>query len=235
MSLKEWREACWTFLFPAFCPGCSEGVEERGDWCEACLQEILDVRQLPLNVDSPLDALWVIGDYRGSLRDKILSYKFAPYERKWRFAFWKLLIEAEEELLFLNEITIAMPIPLHEERLKERGFNQAAEIFEKWVRERMVWEEFLRRTRLTRVQSTLETKEERRENMKQAFQVIGEKDLSREVILLVDDISTSGATFEEAAKALRKKGAMRVIALALASGAMIGEMEDSCTTRISEL
>ena len=231
MSFQKWQEACWTFLFPAFCPGCFAEVEARGEWCSGCLQEILDVRQIPLNEDSSLDALWVIGDYRGRLRDKILAYKFAPYERKWRFAFWNLLERAEDKLLFLSEVTLGVPIPLHEERLKERGFNQAVEIFEKWSRKRRIgWDESLVRTRLTRIQSTLETKEERRENVKRAFQVDSEKDLTHEVILLMDDISTSGATFEEAGRALKRKGTKKIIALALASGAMIVEAEESCET-----
>ena len=228
MSAERWLEACWTFLFPACCPGCSCPVEERGEWCKECLQEILDVRQIPLNQDSSLDELWVIGDYRGSLREKIIGYKFPPYKRKWRFAFWNLLVRAEEKLFFLAEVTLAVPIPLHEERQKERGFNQSVEIFSKWAKSRFLWNELLVRSRLTRAQSTLETKEERRENMKRAFQVVGEGDLSGEVMLLLDDISTSGATFEEAGKALRTKRPKKIIGLALASGAMIAE--ESCET-----
>ena len=230
MSAERWLEACWTFLFPACCPGCSCPVEERGEWCKECLQEILDVRQIPLNQDSSLDELWVIGDYRGSLREKIIGYKFPPYKRKWRFAFWNLLVRAEEKLFFLAEVTLAVPIPLHKERQKERGFNQSVEIFSKWAKSRFLWNELLVRSRLTRAQSTLETKEERRENMKRAFQVVGEGDLSGEVMLLLDDISTSGATFEEAGKALKKRKAKKVIGLALASGAMIAEDEKSCET-----
>ena len=162
MSAERWLEACWTFLFPACCPGCSCPVEERGEWCKECLQEILDVRQIPLNQDSSLDELWVIGDYRGSLREKIIGYKFPPYKRKWRFAFWNLLVRAEEKLFFLAEVTLAVPIPLHKERQKERGFNQSVEIFSKWAKSRFLWNELLVRSRLTRAQSTLETKEERR-------------------------------------------------------------------------
>ena len=230
MSAERWLEACWTFLFPACCPGCSCPVEERGEWCKECLQEILDVRQIPLNQDSSLDELWVIGDYRGSLREKIIAYKFPPYQRKWRFAFWNLLARSEGKLFFLDEVTLAVPIPLHEERQKERGFNQSVEIFSKWGKSRFLWQEILVRSRLTRVQSLLETKEERRENMKRAFQVVGEADLSGEVILLLDDISTSGATFEEAGRALRKRKVKKIIGLALASGAMIVEAEESCET-----
>ena len=59
--------------------------------------------------------------------------------------------------------------------------------------------------------------------MKRAFQVVGEGDLSGEVMLLLDDISSSGATFGEAGRAVRKKRPKTIIGLAFASGATVAE------------
>lgn len=225
MSLKEWREACWTFLFPAFCPGCSAESEKRGQWCLSCLAKILDVRQLSLNQDSPLDELWAISDYRGTFRERILEYKFSPYRRELRFSFWNLLEEGQSKLPFLKEISVVCPIPLHKGREKERGFNQAEEIFSQWAKEmNLSWDDFLIRSQTTKVQSTLPNRNQRRENVKGAFQFVGEP-RSLGTVLLVDDITTSGATMEEGARVLKKNGAIRVIGLALTSGALLAEEE----------
>ena len=223
MGLREWREACWTFLFPAFCPGCSAEVEQRGEWCSVCRESMLDVRQLPLNQDSSLDELWAIGDYRGVLRDRILAYKFSPYRRELRFAFWSLLKSGQSKLPFLTDVSRVCPIPLYKSRKKERGFNQAEEIFCSWVKDRgLLWSDLLIRGQEAKAQSTLADKGQRRENVKGIFSFAGES-RSLGTVLLVDDITTSGATLEEAARVLKKNGAERVIGLALASGALLAD------------
>ena len=226
MRWQEWQEALWTFLFPAFCFGCNESVERRGEWCLSCEAKILDVRQLPLNEASSLDELWVIGDYRGVLRERMLEYKFSPYRRKMRFAFWWLLEKAAEKLPFLESKPVVCPIPLHEKRLKERGFNQGEEIFRNWAEkeQRLLWRPLLTRNRATLVQSTIDNKERRRKNIRGAFSFMDGKEMPQ-LALLVDDITTSGATLEEAAKVLKKSGVIKVIGLALASGAMLPEEE----------
>lgn len=228
MSMKEWREACWTFLFPAHCFGCGEEVEKRGDWCSSCEAETLDVRQLPLKAGSSLTELWAVGDYHGVLRNQILMYKFSPYWRELRFSFRSLLEKAQSKILCLDQVETVCPIPLHPLREKERGFNQAEEIFQLWVRKRrsLSWSQLLRRRKKTKIQSTLEERHERRENMRDAFELVEEISAINSV-LLVDDIATTGVTMEEAAKVLKRAGVEKVFGLVLASGALISE-EDPC-------
>lgn len=229
MKIKEWREACWTFLFPAHCFGCGGEVEKRGDWCPSCEAKTLDVRRLPLKAKSFLSELWVVGDYQGVLREQILLYKFSPYRREMRFSFWRLLEKAEIKILCLDQIKSVCPIPLHPSREKERGFNQAEEIFKSWVRENrtLSWDALLERRKQTKIQSTLEERYERKENMREAF-IIKKEACLADSILLVDDIATTGATMEEAAKVLKKAGVKNIFGLVLASGSLISE-EGSCT------
>lgn len=229
MNIKEWQEACWTFLFPAHCFGCGKEVEKRGDWCLSCESKTLDIRQLPLRQKSFLNELWAVGDYQGVLRDQILLYKFAPYRRELRFSFWNLLEKATPKILCLNQVKSVCPIPLHSLRKKERGFNQAEEIFQHWAQKQvnLSWDLLLGRRKITKIQSTLEERHERKENMRDAFALREIVELLPSSILLVDDIATTGATMEEAAKVLKKAGAEKVFGLVLASGALISE-ENSC-------
>lgn len=228
MSIKEWQEACWTFLFPAHCFGCGKEVEKRGDWCLSCEGKTLDVRQLPLKQKSFLTELWAVGDYQGVLREQILLYKFSPYRRELRFSFWNLLEKATPKILCLDQVQTICPIPLHPLRKKERGFNQAEEIFQSWAQNKLAfsWDVLLERRKKTKTQSTLEERHERKENMRDAF-ILKEKVELSSSILLVDDIATTGATMEEAAKVLKKAGVDKVFGLVLASGALISE-ENSC-------
>ena len=104
-----------------------------------------------------------------------------------------------------------VPVPLAYSRQKERGFNQAEELSSLLPGENGAG--LLKRERKTKPQSSLESIRERRENVKGAFFVTEEiRGLS---LLLVDDVVTSGATTEEAARALKRGGARRVDVLAL--------------------
>lgn len=102
-----------------------------------------------------------------------------------------------------------IPLPLHPARLRERGFNQSAEIA-KALGNRLglaVDHSSLRRTRATPPQADLPLKERQR-NVRGAFECA--TDLSGRHILLVDDVMTTGATANECARVLRLHGAAEV-------------------------
>ena len=110
-------------------------------------------------------------------------------------------------------------VPLHAKKEKYRGFNQTHILCGK-ISEKtglVFQKEGLERKRETIAQSEL-TPEERKENLKDAFQATGI--FSGKRILLVDDIFTTGTTCNECAKALYRAGAreVRVFCLAAAEG-----------------
>lgn len=104
---------------------------------------------------------------------------------------------------------LLIPLPLHAQRLKERGFNQALEIARPLARNlRLPLEtNLLQRTRDTEHQARLSEKARHR-NMRKAFVAHG--DLSGQHIALVDDVMTTGASLDAAARALKQAGAARV-------------------------
>jgi len=104
---------------------------------------------------------------------------------------------------------LIVPMPLHPQRLAERGFNQAAEIAK--VLSRLCGiamdAQFARRVRNTAPQAALPWRE-RATNMRRAFACV--RDLAGLNIAVVDDVMTTGATLNEFAHTLKRSGAARV-------------------------
>ena len=119
--------------------------------------------------------------------------------------------------LDLSHFDLIIPVPLHNARLRERGFNQAQ------ILAQMIAEEFnipqtlnnLKRFRLTKNQAALNQKE-RWTNIQGAFTIKCSGALNKKNILLVDDLFTTGATSSEAARVLKQAGASKVSVLTLA-------------------
>lgn len=99
-----------------------------------------------------------------------------------------------------------VPMPLHPERLRERGFNQALEIARSLARQRCLplLANGLRRLRPTAPQADLDQRQRRR-NVRGAFACTA--DLGGRPVILVDDVLTTGASANECARVLRLHGA----------------------------
>ena len=119
--------------------------------------------------------------------------------------------------LAFSEPVLIVPMPLHPGRQRARGFNQA-EIIGGRMAERLGYalqRDLLVRTKFTAPQVGL-SGSERRENVKGAFRVSVSSLPRAGTILLIDDVTTTGATMEQAARALRLSGAGRVWAITVA-------------------
>ncbi len=116
-----------------------------------------------------------------------------------------LLIEAIRE-----RIDLVVPVPLSRERLRERGYNQAAEIARHVAKERRARLELtiVIRERDTRAQADLPWSDRAR-NVRGAFRC--ERSLDGAAIAVVDDVMTTGATLDELAATLKRAGAARVV------------------------
>ncbi|WP_341352369.1 ComF family protein [Cytobacillus praedii] len=130
--------------------------------------------------------------YRG---DYLLSYLFVP------------LIKKKLQLISFDTI---VPIPLSEERLYERGFNQAEAI--------ILACGYQPNNLLTRIHSEKQSKKSRSEriHLSQVFQT--KINIPNKKILLIDDIYTTGSTLRHAAKVLIEAGAQSITSLTIARG-----------------
>lgn len=185
----------------ALCPQCSAPTT-HGERCGSCLKEPphFDRSHALLFYDFPSDRL-------------IHALK---YGHQLAVADW--LGRQMAQRLAGGEYSLVLPLPLHPQRLCERGFNQSTEIGRVLARGLglPLDRECLRRSRATPPQAELPLKERRR-NVRGAFECA--RDLSGEHVLLVDDVMTSGATLNECARIVKLHGA-RQVTIAVAARAL---------------
>jgi len=157
--------------------------------------------------------------YEGELMRAIHEFK---YEGRSRMAglLGPLLASFAEGWVRDGNSVVLMPVPLHPKRLRKRGFNQSL-LLARHVADRLggrVDYLSLRRTRDTTPQTGLK-RDERRRNVRRAFEVVDRKAVRRKRVVLVDDVATTGSTLNECARVLRRAGCTEVYGLVLARAA----------------
>ncbi len=177
------------------CPQC--GLASSGTVCGSCL-----------NSPPDFDATISVFLYAYPIDAMMLRYKYGNMLNLGD-TFGEFLTEK----VALENIDIIIPMPMHPQRLKERGFNQALEIAKvltKNAREKLDYKSVERQT-LTPPQASLPLKA-RVKNIKGAFKVNTDKldKLQGKRIAVVDDVMTTGASLNELAKTLKKAGASHV-------------------------
>jgi ComF family protein len=116
---------------------------------------------------------------------------------------------------FGDEIPMVVPVPLHERKLRERGFNQSELIAQAALKMKPAGLDLrlaaavLRRLRATQSQTGLSS-HQRRENIRGAFRVADGSKVAGKSVLLVDDVFTTGTTVSECARQLHRAGATRI-------------------------
>ena len=181
------------------CPQC--GLTSSGMVCGRCL-----------NSPPDFDATKVIFLYAYPVDVMIQRYKYANMLNLGN-TFGDFLTEKVNVEDCLKNIDLIIPMPMHPQRLKERGFNQALEIAKvltKDCKEKLDYNSVERQT-LTPPQASLPLKE-RIKNIKGAFKVKADKldKLQGKRIAIIDDVMTTGASLNELAKTLKKAGAVHV-------------------------
>lgn len=165
-----------------------------------------------------------LGRYQGALLESIHRFK---YQRIPALAkpLGRLLADLVEEHFPWQQYDLIVPVPLHPRRLREREFNQALLLAKGMGKALGIRVDFqsLIRVKWTEPQVKLNW-QARRKNVSRAFSVKEKKRISGRLVLLVDDVMTSGATIEECSRTLLKAGAREVDAVALARA--VGQEND---------
>jgi len=118
----------------------------------------------------------------------------------------------------LNSASLIVPVPLHPERERERGFNQALLLARELARlSGLPLDEhsIVRRIHTERHRAGMDAKA-RRQSVATAFTVRHPKLVAGQRVLLVDDVFTTGATVSACASALKEAGSERVFVLTIA-------------------
>ena len=187
-------DACWEqieFLKPPWCQIC--GLPRWSAACAGCRE------QPPL-----FRKLRAIAFYEPTLREAIHLMK---YEKKQAISkhLVQLLQAHLPEDLASTDYDFLLPVPLHANRFRQRGFNQAEQIAQGITK---VWGVPVRTDILTRIRDTvplssLSSREERMKSIDGAFEVQSLDSIQNQKILLIDDIFTTGTTINETLKVLQ--------------------------------
>jgi ComF family protein len=223
MSRVWWRALARQVLDATFPPRCA-GCGERAQWlCPACLRRI---EQLPLpqcaGCDTPvgpaerhrcprrgpLGVVCAGGIYAGPLREAIHALK---YQGRHGIGTTLAGLLAPSLRACAAGGDVLVPVPLHPQRERERGYNQAR-VLAVELADLLAWpvaDDLLRRIRPTAQQTRMNGRDERRANVEGAFAATG-GNLPGGRVWLVDDVYTTGATLAAAAQALRAAGVREI-------------------------
>ena len=234
----EFRSTPFQFFLPPQCPCCETFLKEgQQGFCSTCRSKIRwieppfcsicgipfvskEVENHPCGACLTQRRYFTIaralGAFEGSLQTAIHRWKYEGKTHLTPF-FAERMAEGLDRFWEPNTLDLLIPIPLHIQRLRERGFNQAL----------LLVKELSRRTGIPYAKAILKKKKptvpqvnlsgaEREKGLRRAFHVIEKEKLLGKSVLLVDDVYTTGATVNECSKVLLKGGAERVDVFTLA-------------------
>lgn len=236
--LKHFKKIILDLLFPIECLGCGR----EGSWlCHDCSRRLKFRSNEKNNEKAAADRLKIPALNRvyiaGNYDDALLAAMIKKFKYHFITALGQPLADflssywsdqlalsnfldsqyAPGDAIAPTDVLLVMPIPLSEKRRRWRGFNQA-EILAREFAAHFSYplSSELKRTRHSRAQASL-NEAERLKNLSGAFNYEGHN-LNNRTIILIDDVVTTGATLNEAALALRAKGAKMIYGLVLAKG-----------------
>ncbi|MFB4167825.1 ComF family protein [Virgibacillus sp. JSM 102003] len=183
------------------CKKCSRKSEES--LCQDCKKWDLH------GVNDPLTLNFSVFDYNEQMQDMISRWKYRG-DYCLGYSFKPFYTEAfEKEFISLPKDIVAVPIPLSNERMKERGFNQSLQLADFLPLESCEL--------LTRVHGEKQSKKTRKERISALNPFKITKTINKPVVL-TDDIYTTGSTLRHAASLLKEQGCPTVYALTLVRG-----------------
>lgn len=224
----KWQKNILSLLYPdhcqlcdapateGLCPSCREDLPYNRHACIQCglpLPQPLEVvcgncQQKP----PPVDRSWIPFLYAAPLDRLIGQFKFSEQLPRGRLLS-RLLEQQLPAALPMPELLI--PVPLHPDRLRQRGYNQALELAKPLARRLgiPIDHRSCQRTVQTRPQHALQ-KQQRARNLRGAFRII--RPLAARHVALVDDVVTTGNTVNELARQLKRAGVVQVDVWAVA-------------------
>ncbi len=236
MSLRTAVDAVLSVVLAPSCAACDELLDRptHGPVCDRCWESIRPLTPplcdrcgdpLPTwrTISIPLalcprcrragrlvDRARAVGSYDGALRAIVHAMK---YEGRRSLARPLAALMRHRGADMLNGAACVVPVPLHPSRRRERGFNQAVDLA---AHLGLPVVSALRRVRATATQTGLPAARRHR-NVRDAFRATrAGLALAGATVVLVDDVSTTGATLEACARALKEIGVAEVRALTAA-------------------
>ena len=234
--IGRWWSAGIDAVFPPTCAACDTSLDtsEHGLLCKACRTEMVDARPACPRCGSPaapescgqcreqrlhFGGVVRLGTYEKTLREAVLRIKRREH-RALAMALSELLSNERREQLIEWRLDAVVPVPMHWSRRLWRGVNSPSTIARRLASDLKIpmADHLLARRRRTAPQARLSPRK-RMANVRGAFRAATHHELPGSRLLLVDDIMTTGATVNEAAKELVRAGAEFVAVAVVARAA----------------
>lgn len=230
--VRDFWSGALDLIYPPFCVACKQS---SGSYlCPTCLEKIVLLTPpycrkcgglCPGNVylcpdclvrEYSFDSSCSAGVYEGALQDAIHALKYDGHIAL-ADTLSELMIRAFPATFLARHTDVVVAVPIHHSRLLERGFNQSEELARRLCKavSLPIESRVLVCRRKTSHQARL-PKESRAVNIEGAFEVRNAGAIQGKRVLVVDDVFTTGATMNEAARALRDAGALEVRGFTLA-------------------
>ena len=213
------------------CPLCHEKAETYG-FCEACMEDIStlavvndvcplcatpsisgDICGRCLQNPPYIDRLWVNFYYEEPIKTLLHHWKFRG-QIELSHCLQQLLLKRLPEFLSDEHFDAVIAMPMSSKRLLEHGFHHTLELTYPVVKQQQLHLFDVHHiTREHRIAQSKLKRKERLSNLKNCFTVHAEVEGMN--FLLIDDVVTTGASFNELAKTLKKQGAGKIYAWAL--------------------
>lgn len=197
-------------IYPNVCGICGKICKES--LCKRCAIEIkkYEINLVNKNKKMYFNESMHIFKYNEMIRQRLIEYKFQDKSYMYK-TFAKIILKNKKVCGFLEKYDIMIPVPIHKKRRLKRGYNQT-ELIAKEICKNISLElktDVLIKQKNIKAQSEL-NKNERKQNIKNAFEIKNINEIIDKKILLFDDIYTTGSTVNECSKILKKAGAKQI-------------------------
>ena len=227
VGLKKQTVTFLDYFLPRFCVSCSNRLSpEQEIICADCLGKIekASTERIIHEYDRKFKDKQIINEFFSLFifeKDKELQNAIhaLKYNNKFKVGIFlgKLLGLELQKFHPEWQIDLIIPIPLHQLKKAERGFNQSFYIA-KGLGKKLnsdVKDNIVKRIKYTESQTTMKITE-RKENISGAFKIRAQKSLRGKNILIVDDVITTGATISECGIILKNAGVQNIYAASIA-------------------
>lgn len=221
-QLRRLKDLVLHAFFPTRCPFCGTVIPCSACSCEECDRHLtkLSPRFCAICGESvcvcntrkySFSQVMALFPYEGLARHAVIAMKFQDHP-SYACSFGLLMAEHVNKWNCKYNISLIIPVSMTRKKQSNRGYNQAS-LFAKAISRETnlpMNEKILIKSKQTKEQHTLSAKR-RRTNLENAYTIRNPELVQGKIILLVDDIFTTGATSNECAKMLINAGAKKVM------------------------
>lgn len=198
-------------IFPPVCGICLKTSKRY--ICEDCIELIKfkSLNKIDVYNDKNFKKHLYILKYEGIIRQRILDYKFKEKSYLHR-SFSEMILNSKKNIEFIKEYDVLIPVPIHKDRMKIRGYNQSELIAKDLVhgiKDIKLENSVIIKNKNIVAQSSLNRKQ-RKNNIKDVYQIKNIEKIINKKVLLLDDIYTTGSTVNECSKVLKEAGCKEV-------------------------